>query len=445
MPHVLCVSSELPGMIYACVELARRLRGAGHRVTFAAVPAAREIARHHGLDFVELELGRLGDFARDDAKVGYVRRLMTVKSRRQAAIDATGADRFERFVRELQPDLLLIDGEMHEQIIAASATGVPIALLNALLSIWRRPGLPPPHHAVHPGVGIKGSAAGIGLLWAMLRGRKWWRLGRHRVRRAGCDRVAVLRGLAKRVGFDFRGEVDASQWLIPFTYRRLPVLNARAIEFEFPHEPHPHVHYVGPMLLEARIDRTDPAVRAELEDLFERRRRSGGERKLIYAGFGAYFSTEIALLRRLIAAVAERPDWDLVISLARGPEGLGELPNNVRTYAWVPQIDVLRNADLSVNHGGINTIDECVVYGVPMVIYTGAETDMKGATARAEHHEVGVSGDPRRDTPATIRARMEHVMDTPRYAANIARLRQSYARYIDDRVVERVVESLLRG
>ncbi len=45
----------------------------------------------------------------------------------------------------LNPDLVLINGEMHEHIIAAWAAGVPLALLNSFVSIWRQPGLPPPH------------------------------------------------------------------------------------------------------------------------------------------------------------------------------------------------------------------------------------------------------------------------------------------------------------
>ena len=163
-------------------------------------------------------------------------------------------------MRDLDPDLVLINGEMHEHIIAAAGTGRPIALLNTFVSIWRRPGLPPPHHLVRPGVGWRGSRLGISLLWRELRLRKRLRACSQRIRRLGCDRLSILRRLAREVGFDFRRETDAGQWLIPFTYRRLPVLSLHALEFEFPHRPPSRVHYVGPMVLESRVDRPLPAA-----------------------------------------------------------------------------------------------------------------------------------------------------------------------------------------
>ena len=70
------------------------------------------------------------------------------------------------------------------------------------------------------------------------------------MRRVGCDRVSVFRDLADAVGFAFERDTDDRQWLIPFTYRRLPVLSLHALEFEFTHTPPAHVRFVGPMVLE---------------------------------------------------------------------------------------------------------------------------------------------------------------------------------------------------
>ena len=48
-----------------------------------------------------------------------------------------------------------------------------------------------------------------------------------RLQRVGCDRMSVLRTLATQTGFDLHRETDVSQWLIPFTYRRLAILYRR--------------------------------------------------------------------------------------------------------------------------------------------------------------------------------------------------------------------------
>jgi UDP:flavonoid glycosyltransferase YjiC (YdhE family) len=442
---ILCVTDGFLGMLYSSIELARRLATAGHRVTFASVADSRGLAQHHGLKFLPLDPSRYESFLETDAASGVLRRLIDLRDRRARAAESTAAEVFAWTVRDLRPELLLIDGEMHEHIIAASSTGVPIALLNTFVSIWRRPGLPPPHHLAQPGVGWKGTRIGTSLLWLALRLWKLQRATSLKIRRIGCDRLSVLRLLARRAGFDFRQETESGQWLMPLTYRRLPVLSLHALEFEFPHQPRDGVHYVGPMVLEDRIDRPlNQDDETRLETILSRHRRERSDRKLIYAAFGSVFSTDLGLLQRLIAAVAQRPDWELVISLSDriAPVDMGGVPENVHPFAWLPQLRVLRQVDVAVTHGGINTIDECVLEGVPMLVYCGFETDMAGNTSRVEHHGIGIAGDRGKDSTPIIRSHIERLLREPGFAGNLKRLGDSYAAYADNHVLERVVESL---
>ena len=254
MARILCITSCVPGLLYPGVELARRLRAAGHQLTFASFAEARAVVEHHGLDFLELDEDRLARFAQEDRSLGILARLRRLESRRSAAVAALGVDGLEPQVRRLAPDLLLIDGELHEQIFALWNLGVPIVLLNGFVSIWRRPGLPPPHRRIRPGLGWRGSR--LGIAWA------WWQLGFKKRLRAlslwlrwlGCDRLSRLRRLARRTGLDWRRDLDAGQWLMPFTYHHLPVLSLHALEFELPHTPPTQVCYTGPMVLEDRAD-----------------------------------------------------------------------------------------------------------------------------------------------------------------------------------------------
>ncbi len=444
MATIFCVTSTVPGVLFAGVELARRLALAGHRVTYASFSEARATVEAQGLEFMALETSRYDEFLATDTKTGQVQRLRHLRARRTRALDSLAVSGLLRTVHSRAPDLILIDGEMHEHIIAVAACGVPMALLNSFVSIWRQPGLPPPHYLVRPGVGWKGTQIGIWCLWQALWLEKRRRALMHKVQRVGCDRLSLLRQLARDNGFDFRRETDNSQWLMPLTYRRLPVLSLHAQEFEFPHRPPERVRYVGPMLLETRNDpRVDDTVHAKLDMLFERRRKS--QRALIYAGFGSFFSTDLGLLRRLIEAVQARDDWDLVISLGGRVDlaELGQLPAHITAFDWVPQLEVLRHADVAVTHGGINTIDECVLSGVPMLIYCGHHTDMAGNTSRVEHHQLGIAGDRQRDSSQAIGEQIERLLKEPRFARNVQQLCTRYAAYSEDRVAERAVERLL--
>jgi UDP:flavonoid glycosyltransferase YjiC (YdhE family) len=442
--RILCVTSALAGALHPGAELARRLAAAGHEVVFAAPESARRLVRLHDLEFARLDLEGLAGFYDEDARRGVLERVRDLSGRRQRARDATAVDDFARLLREVEPDLLLIDGELHEQVITGVAGGVPTALLNSFCSIWRRPGLPPPHLRVRPGVGWSGTDMAMTLQWTALRLRKRLRAGSQHVSRLGCDRRAILQRIAEEGGIDLRREADDSQWLIPWTYRRLPVLSLHALEFDFPHQPPARVHYVGPMVLERRAGETlDDHDRRRVEAVFDRCRGDG--RRLIYAAFGSAFSAEPGMVRRLLHVVDDRPGWELVVSLSGrvDPAELAPLPARAHLFPWLPQLEVLPECDAVVTHGGINTIDECVLQRVPMVIYCGHETDMAGNTSRVEHHEIGVAGDRRRDGTREIRHRIDQVLESSRIADNLARFERAYRAYAEQSVAERTVARLL--
>jgi UDP:flavonoid glycosyltransferase YjiC (YdhE family) len=444
MAKILFVSGGVLGTLYPSVELARRIARTGHRVSFSTFDAGRSIVEENKIDFLPLDQSRYEAFLAKDSKCGTLARLRRLEERRRKAMASLAVSDLAQSVKRLGPDLILIDGEMHEHIIALSASGVPMALLNSFVSIWRRPGLPPPHCLVRPDIGLKGSRAGIWLLWQSLRLKKRWRTLVLAARRVGCDRVSLLRRLARESGFEFDNETDDEQWLMPFTYRRLPVLSLRALEFEFEHQPPKSVHYVGPMLLENRGDaRVSKKVRANLEGIFEDCRRS--RRTLIYAGFGSFFSADPQLVRRLVAAVAKREDWELVVSLGGklDPAELGSLPERVHAFDWLPQPDVLQHADVAVVHGGINTVDECVLNRVPMLVYCGFETDMAGITSRIVHHGIGIAGDAKKDSQQAIQEQIERLLREPRHRRALDKLRSRYVAYAENLVAESTVESLL--
>jgi UDP:flavonoid glycosyltransferase YjiC (YdhE family) len=144
--------------------------------------------------------------------------------------------------------------------------------------------------------------------------------------------------------------------------------------------------------------------------------------------------------------LADRPDWELVLSSSHQatPDQLGSLPERAHVFSWIPQVRVLQHADALVTHGGINTLDESVLNGVPMLVYCGGETDMAGNTARVVHHGIGIAGDRHRDRSADIGNHLDRLMNEPGFAGNISRLRRHYEAYRENRVAERVVQSLLR-
>jgi UDP:flavonoid glycosyltransferase YjiC (YdhE family) len=455
MADLLIVTSGLSGMLFSSLELARRMSAAGHDVVYASLPEVRETVEALGVEFVALEPSRYTSFLKEDQQAGVVQRLMHLGERRRRGVESLAVSEFGQTLEQRKPDLVLIDIEMHEHVMVAASSSSSVALLNSFVSIWRQAGLPPPHHQVQPGAGFWGSGPGLQLLWTQLRLRKVTRRSWQKLRRLGCDRVSLLRSLAASLGFPFDQHADFGQWLMPLVLRGFPVLSLHARELDFPHQPPEEVHYVGPMMAERRSDdaREDPARREELERIFERRKTSSGSRKLVYAGFGSFFTADRGFLQRLFGCFSSRPEWELVLTLGGQTDGSfwesdslpDSLPENVHVFPWVPQLELLEHADAALVHGGTNTAEECVVAQVPMLVYCGHETDMAGTTARIEYHGLGMAGQPLVDSPDEIAQQIERLLNDSGFKDRLQAMSRSCLRYRDDRVAEAVVDSLLAG
>jgi MGT family glycosyltransferase len=227
----------------------------------------------------------------------------------------------------------------------------------------------------------------------------------------------VLQTLAARTGFPFDEEADLGQWLIPFSYRTLPVLCLNAVELDLPHEPPPNALYVGPMISDPQSDPTLQNVavedRSRLNALLEPRRKTVDSRPFIYVAFGAFFQgDDTAFIRQVVSAMADRPDWDVVLGLGARVKSraLGQLPAHIQTCAWAPQTTLLQVANAAIVHAGITTINECISFGVPTVVYPLETNDQMGNAARIAFHGLGVVGDRNRDKADSIRHHVESIL-----------------------------------
>lgn len=94
-----------------------------------------------------------------------------------------------------------------------------------------------------------------------------------------------------------------------------------------------------------------------------------GDRKLVYISLGTVLKGAVSFFQNCIEAFRGE-NVDVIISVGKQFDirKLKNVPENVRIYASVPQIEVLKVADVFVTHGGMNSVSEALVYGVPMVV-----------------------------------------------------------------------------
>lgn len=94
-----------------------------------------------------------------------------------------------------------------------------------------------------------------------------------------------------------------------------------------------------------------------------------GKRPVVYISLGTVIKGAVSFFQKCVDAFYGE-NIDVIISVGQKFDArkLKDVPTNVHIYKSVPQIDVLKMADVFVTHGGMNSVSEALVYGIPMVV-----------------------------------------------------------------------------
>lgn len=129
------------------------------------------------------------------------------------------------------------------------------------------------------------------------------------------------------------------------------------------------------------------------------------DRPLVYMSLGTLFWRHRPALFGIVAQAASDLGVELVISaadFAHSPEARS-FGKNVRVFAFVPQMELLKRASVFVTHGGANSIMEGLCFGVPMLV-TPVDFDQPVNGYYVQKSGAGLSIDADRLTVESCRA-----------------------------------------
>lgn len=436
MAKIVVITSGLTGILHASFELVARLEAVGHEVIYACPKSVGEKVKAQGFEYVQLPTVNYFPEPKLPVVIGKFQKIKRLcfkwkhkESRQKVAIASLKMEEFEKTIEKLNPDLWILDVELHEHIMTLVARKKRVLLLSQWFSLWHRKGLPPLLHDTIPGEKWRGSRIGLAWSWWKIKRQRWWIFWKQKIRSGGTNRRSTLQQYAQKIGFPKRYILE-NYWPGPFVYGELPVINMTAWELEFPHDIRPNSFYVGPMVFENRVDiQTNQEVDKRLEAIFKEKTEAG--KSLIYCSVSTYKEGDKSFLKKIVAAVSERKDWILILGLGGMLETdfLQPMPENVHAFGWIPQLNVLAKADLSINHGGIHTINECVHFGVPMLVYSGKRSDQNGCAARVHFHKIGVMADKDLDNEKTIAKKINLVLTEQIYRKNVEEMQVVFRNY----------------
>ena len=137
---------------------------------------------------------------------------------------------------------------------------------------------------------------------------------------------------------------------------------------------------------------------------------------LIYISMGTVVNDLADFYKKCIRAFADT-EYQVIMSIGNLVEEkeLGELPDNIEVYSHVDQIGVLAQADVFLSHCGMNSVNESLYYGVPLVMYP--QTSEQGGVANRVT-QVGAGIYLEKTTTEAIREAVEKVLTGDSYRKN---------------------------
>lgn len=118
-----------------------------------------------------------------------------------------------------------------------------------------------------------------------------------------------------------------------------------------------------------------PLIRPALREIRKIRKR------LVYISMGTVNNDMLPFYKGCIQEFRDT-EYQVILSVGEVVRmaDFGELPENLSAYAGVDQIGVLEKADVFVSHCGMNSVNESLYFGVPLVMLP--QTSEQGGVAR---------------------------------------------------------------
>jgi MGT family glycosyltransferase len=420
LSHILICAHSNPGHVTPTLAVGAYLAKQGHRVTFHTSELFRQKAEKTGLRFVPA-IGKADIDYRipfiPEGQANLTTLELTNYALKKSIIEALpDLDRGLQQILEETPVDVILTSSMYfgtfPLLLRSGKKRPPVVCcgVNPLMmgSVDCAP-LSPPDHA--PG-------------------------GRERIREINLQTQKAFWPMQEGLNDSLNecGAPALSDFWIDAIYK-LPdlVLQFSGEAFEFPRSDMPsHLHFVGPVLPDAADDFKEPSWWSELD----------GSKPVILVTQGTLANRNLNdLIQPALTALAN--DDVLVIAATGRPDHDGlVVPANARVESFVPFTHLLPKVDLMVTNGGFGAVQQCLSFGIPIVI--SGETEDKAFTAvRLEWSGAGINLKTGFPTVDQLHTAVHAVLANKSYNQQARRLQKDIARHNTLEEISRHIDDVL--
>jgi MGT family glycosyltransferase len=176
------------------------------------------------------------------------------------------------------------------------------------------------------------------------------------------------------------------------------------------------VHYVGPILWSSQWkDWTAPQWFRELDPA----------RPTVYFTLGS--SGEVDYFRQ-VRDVFAGTHYQVIMTTGGLVDGVDSLPENIHVMDFAPGLEIMKKADVVLNHGGNGTIYQAIAAGIP-IIGIPAHVDQERNLQRVEDLGFGLKLRESTCTGQTLYDAVTEVVRTPRFRQAARELQEAARKY----------------
>ncbi|MFD2214637.1 macrolide family glycosyltransferase [Metabacillus endolithicus] len=147
-------------------------------------------------------------------------------------------------------------------------------------------------------------------------------------------------------------------------------------------------------------------------------------KKLVYVSLGTVLNNNKQFYKNCISAFENSP-YNVVLSIGKKIEiaSLGNLPDNIIVQNHVDQISVLKKADVFITHCGMNSVNESLYYGVPMVLFP-LHSEQRVVADRVV--ELGAGIQLRKNKPKLLETAVNNIINNAIYSENAQKISETF-------------------
>jgi UDP:flavonoid glycosyltransferase YjiC (YdhE family) len=416
MATILFVILDTGSHLNASFKMAHALQSRSHQIVYLGKPSSKGMIKQQGFDFFV----RSEDF-QPEIIAGKVDNTEDVKAIMEE--NFLGKNLFEEVISEYKPGLILLDTSLIYYSVHLLEQDIPVITISTKVCQDKTAFVPPFQFGFIPYKRNILTWLKVESIWTVHLLRKQWKNYLDNANPVQISWVYLAKKYLKRKDFKVGLRINLKR-SSHFGLENIPELILSPRHFDFSRSIPKNQMYMGPVVDVNRKE--DSNELAQIENILS------ANHKTVYCAMGSYDirhrMDRAKFFVKLINIFLLHKSWRLVISLGKDldPSGFTSVPDNVFLFQTVPQLYVIKQADLVICHGGMQTITECILLQTPLLVFPlNQELDQPGNAARVEYHKIGLRGNLKRDKPKVIEDKINKLLcNKDYYEDNIKHLKQ---------------------